>query len=162
MKKLTPNGTPGAVFVGIDDIAAIIKEQIALGQSVEMPPRGRSMLPTIREGRDSVILSPKTGRLRKYDIPFYRRHDGTYVLHRVVGFDGDGYVLVGDNQFRLERGIGDDDVIAVVTAIRRHGRLINVHSSFYRASVALWHLTRRPRYLVFRILRKIKRILTKH
>jgi hypothetical protein len=80
----------------------------------------------------------------------------------VVGFDGDGYVLVGDNQFRLERGIGDDDVIAVVTGIRRRGRLINVHSSFYRASVALWHLTRRPRYLVFRILRKIKRILTKH
>ena len=162
MKKLASKGTPSAVFVGIDDIAAIIKEQIALGQSVEMPPRGRSMLPTIREGRDSVILSPKTGKLKKYDIPFYRRHDGTYVLHRVVGFDGEGYILSGDNQFILERGIGDDDVIAVVTGIRRRGRLIDVHNPIYLACVKFWHLTRLPRYLIFRILRKIKRILTKH
>ena len=158
----TQKTAPSAVFVNIEEIAAIISEQVSLGQSVEMPPRGVSMRPTIREGRDSVILSPLNGRLKKYDIPFYRRHDGTYVLHRVVGFEGDGYIMCGDNQFVLEHGIGDDDLIAVVTAIRRGGRLIDVNNPFYRAYAVFWHITRWPRSIPTRAIRKIKRILTKH
>ena len=158
----TQKTAPSAVFVNIEEIAAIIRVQIALGQSVELPPRGVSMLPLIREGRDSVILSPVNGRLKRFDIPFYRRHDGTYVLHRVVGFDGDGYVLCGDNQFVLERGIGDADLIAVVTGIRRGGKLIDLSGPLYRTYVVLWHLTRWPRSILVRGVRKIKRILTKH
>lgn len=158
----TQKTAPSAVFVNIEEIAAIISEQVAVGQSVEMPPRGRSMRPLIREGRDSVILSSLNGRLKKYDIPFYRRHDGTYVLHRVVGFEGDGYIMCGDNQFVLEHGIGDDDLIAVVTAIRRGGKLIDMNGLPYRTYVVLWHLTRWPRSILVRGVRKIKRILTKH
>ena len=161
-KDNTQKTAPSAVFVNIEEIAAIIREQIAIGQSVELPPRGVSMLPLIREGRDSVILSPVNGRLKRFDIPFYRRHDGTYVLHRVVGFDGDGYVLCGDNQFVLERGIGDADLIAVVTGIRRGGKLIDLNGPLYRTYVVLWHLTRWPRSILVRGVRKIKRILTKH
>ena len=158
----TQKTAPSAVFVNIADIAAIIREQIALGSSAELPPRGVSMLPLIREGRDSVILSPVNGRLKKYDIPFYRRPDGTYVLHRVVGFEGDGYILCGDNQFVLEHGIGDEHIIAVVTGIRRGGKLIDMNGLPYRAYVLLWDLTRWPRSIIVRGARKIKRILTKH
>lgn len=158
----TQKTAPSAVFVNIEEIAAIIREQIALGSSAELPPRGVSMLPLIREGRDSVILSPVNGRLKKYDIPFYRRPDGTYVLHRVVGFEGDGYILCGDNQFVLEHGIGDEHIIAVVTGIRRGGKLIDMNGLPYRAYVLLWDLTRWPRSIIVRGARKIKRILTKH
>lgn len=161
-KDITQKTAPSAVFVNIEEIAAIIREQVSLGQSVEMPPRGKSMLPLIREGRDSVILSPLSGRLKKYDIPFYRRHDGTYVLHRVVGFDKGGYIMCGDNQFALEHGIGDADLIAVVTAIRRGGRLIKLDGPLYRTYVRLWDLTRWPRSVAVRAIRKIKRIFTKH
>ena len=162
MNNKTQKTAPSAVFVNIEDIAAIVRERVALGQSVEIPPRGISMLPTIKEGRDSVILSPKDGRLKKYDIPFYRRPDGAYVIHRVVGFDGDGYILMGDNQFQPEHGIGDDAVIAVVSKIRRRGRLIDVKDPIYRACVGFWHLTRGLRHLILRVLRKIRNILKKH
>lgn len=161
-KDNTQKTAPSAVFVNIEEIAAIIREQVARGQSVELPPRGTSMLPLIREGRDSVILSPVSGRLKKYDIPFYRRHDGTYVLHRVVGFDREGYVLCGDNQFVLEHGIGDGEIIAVVTAIRRGGKLIKLDGLLYRTYVVLWDITRWPRSVAVRAIRKIKRIFTKH
>ena len=120
-KDNTQKTAPSAVFVNIEEIAAIIREQVALGQSVELPPRGISMRPLIREGRDSVILSPVSGRLKKYDIPFYRRHDGTYVLHRVVGFDKGGYIMCGDNQFVREHGIGDGDRIHVICFYDRAG-----------------------------------------
>ena len=146
----------------MQEIGALIRERIASGQTVEMSPRGVSMLPTIKEGRDSVILAPVDRPIERYDVILYRRENGNYVLHRVVGRDKEGYILSGDNQFQLEHGIGDGDVIAVVTKIRRRGRLIDVSDPIYRACVRFWHLTRRPRHLAFRILRKVKRILFKH
>ena len=37
---------------------------------------GDSMLPLIREGRDIVIIGRCSGRLKKYDVPLYRRDSG--------------------------------------------------------------------------------------
>jgi hypothetical protein len=114
------------------------------------------------EGRDSIILAPINRPIEKFDVILYRRANGNYVLHRVVGFDGDGYILMGDNQFQPEHGIGDDAVIAVVSKIRRRGRLIDVKAPIYRACVGFWHLTRGLRHLILRVLRKIRNILKKH
>ena len=69
----------------MDELMPLILERLAAGQDVRFSPRGVSMLPMLRQGRDTVTLSPVTGRLRKYDLPLYRREDGRYVLHRVVG-----------------------------------------------------------------------------
>ena len=66
----------------------------AAGQSVRFSPRGVSMLPMLRQGRDSVVLSPAPKQLRKYDLPLYRRDDGSYVLHRVVKA-GQTYACMG-------------------------------------------------------------------
>lgn len=152
---------PGAVFVGMEDIAAIIVERIADGQSAELSPRGRSMLPLIREGKDSVILSPKPEKLKKYDIPLYTRADGKYVLHRVVSVRNGAYVMCGDNQFTLEQGITHERVIAVVSAIRRGGKLFSVNHPIYRAYAVIWCVSRPARYFAFRVFRKIKRIMKK-
>ena len=45
---------------------------------------GDSMLPLIRQGRDLLIIEKPHGRLKKYDIPLYRRDSGQYVLHRIL------------------------------------------------------------------------------
>ena len=150
-----------AVFVGMEDIGAIIEERVADGQSVELSPRGVSMLPLIREGKDSVILSPKPERLRKYDIPLYSRADGSYILHRVVGFSGDTYIMCGDNQYVMERGVPHSRVVAVVSKIIRGGRLIGVNDPIYRLYTIAWCVSRPLRHLALRVLRRIKRIFTK-
>ena len=70
----------------------------------------------------------------QYPLPLYRRKDGSYVLHRVVNFGSDGsYTMCGDNQFSVEKGITDDDVIGVVTAFYRKGKPYTVDSMKYRA-----------------------------
>ena len=61
------------LIVEMDQLAPIIREQIASGKSVRISPKGVSMLPMIREGKDSVTLSPVPEKLRKYDLPFYQR-----------------------------------------------------------------------------------------
>ena len=87
-----------------------------------------------RDGDDTVVLSKPKGRLHLFDLPLYRRKDGSYVLHRVVNFGSDGsYTMCGDNQFAVEKGITDDDVIGVVTAFYRKGKPYTVDSMKYRA-----------------------------
>lgn len=110
----------------------IIREKLALGGRVIIKPKGTSMLPLIRQGIDEVELSaPPKERLKKYDIPFYKRENGQFVLHRIVGVKKDSYILCGDNQTDLERGITDEMIFAVVTRIKRDGIFFDVNNEEY-------------------------------
>ena len=129
--------------VAIDDVIDIMVEKLNSGVTVTFSPKGKSMLPMLRDGEDVVVLSKPDGRLHLFDIPFYKRSNGSYVLHRIVNFDADGsYVLCGDNQFVLEHGIKDSDIIGVVTAFYRKGKAYSVNSFSYRLYVNFWFYTR--------------------
>lgn len=129
--------------IAIDDVIDIMVEKLNSGGTVTFTPKGKSMLPMLRDGEDVVVLSKPNGRLHLFDIPFYKRSNGAYVLHRIVNFDADGsYVLCGDNQFEPEHGIKDSDVIGVVTAFYRKGKSYSVKSFSYRLYVNFWFYTR--------------------
>nr|MBE6544537.1 hypothetical protein [Oscillospiraceae bacterium] len=147
-----------SVFVNMSSLASVIEEKISDGGSVELSIRGVSMRPLLREGKDSVVLSPLMGRLKKGDIALFRRNNGAYVLHRVAKVADSRYSFVGDNQYFLEPVI-DAQIIAVVSAIRRDGRLFECGNFAYRVYAFLWQTSRPLRFLLFRILRKLKKIL---
>lgn len=138
----------------LEELMPLIREQLEAGKSVRFAPRGVSMLPMLRQGRDKVILSPVKGRLKKYDLPLYQRDNGQYVLHRIVGV-GETYTCIGDNQYALEHGIRQDQLIAVVTAFVRDDREIPVTDLGYRIYCRLWHCFR-P---IKRVLGRCRRIL---
>lgn len=142
----------------MDDLIPLFRERLAAGQTVRFSPMGVSMLPMLREGRDSVVLSPVPERLRKYDLPLYRRDNGAYVLHRVTAV-GETYTCIGDNQFVCEPGIRHDQIIAVVTQFRRKGREHSVMEPGYRLYCILWHHSRPIRHFCRRLLRWIRRHL---
>lgn len=105
--------------VSLEELVPLIKECFAAGQGIRIYPRGVSMLPLIREGKDSVTLSAPTGNLSRYDIVLFSYH-GKYLLHRLVGRDRDGgYVFCGDNCCTYEHGVQEADILAVVTAVWR-------------------------------------------
>ena len=140
----------------MEDLVPLFQERLEAGQQVRFSPLGVSMLPMLREGRDSVVLSPAPARLRKYDLPLYRRDDGAYVLHRITEV-GDTYTCMGDNQFVCETGVRRDQIIAVVTGFRRHGRDHTVDEPGYRLYCRLWHHSRRLRRFWRRGIRWIRR-----
>ena len=142
----------------LDDLMPLIRESLAAGRSVRFSPRGVSMLPMLRQGRDSVRISPAPEKLRKYDLPLYQRKNGQYVLHRVVDV-GEAYTCIGDNQFVLERGITHGQIIGVVTAFRRDGREIRVDALRYRLYCRLWHGSRPLRHLWLRVKARLRRLL---
>ncbi len=104
------------------------------------------MLPMLREGRDTVTLSPLPARLKKYDLPLYRRSGGQFVLHRIVRV-GKSYRCIGDNQFLYEDGVTREQMIAVVTSFTRDGKEVPMTSLGYRLYCRVWHLSRPLRRL---------------
>jgi len=129
----------------LEQLMPLIQEALSAGRNVKFSPRGISMLPMLHQGRDSVILSPLPEKLRKYDLPLYRRDDGHYVLHRVVKA-GETYTCIGDNQFEYEPGLRHDQMIALVTAFIRDGQQIRVTDLKYRIYCRFWHYTRFMRH----------------
>jgi len=136
----------------------LIRETLSQGKSVRFSPRGISMLPMLRQGMDSVILSPLPEKLRKYDLPLYQRENGKYILHRIVK-TGDTYTCVGDNQFELESGLRHDQMIALVTAFTRDNREIPVTHPGYRIYCRFWHYSRGLRHFYRRAKGWIRRHL---
>jgi len=145
------------VYTQLDTLMPLFKERLAAGQKVKFSPRGVSMLPMLRQGVDSVILSPVPGKLRKYDLPLYQRENGQYILHRVVKA-GETYTCIGDNQFQYEEGVEHSQMIALVTAFTRGNREIPVTDPGYCLYCRLWHHTRSIR----RFLRRAKNWIKRH
>ena len=133
--------------VRLDDVMPQIRELLHKGQSVRLYPKGVSMMPMLRQGIDSVLLSPVKGTLKKYDLPFYQRRDGHYVLHRIVKV-GERYTCIGDNQFHYEKGIRQEQLIAVVTGFYRDEKYWPVTSFRYKCYCRFWHWTRFPRHVL--------------
>jgi len=115
--------------VQLSEMLPIITEKISSGGEVSIPITGSSMYPTLKQGRDYAVLFKAPEHLKKGDIPFYRRENGRFVLHRVVGEDENGYILCGDNQTEKEYGVKHEQVIAVLIAVERDGKRIPVNSS---------------------------------
>lgn len=129
----------------------IIKEQLDSGGSATFAIHGTSMLPMLKDRKDSVrIIKPKE-QPKKYDIIFYRRKDGSFILHRIVKVKKGGYICRGDNQILNEFPVTEDMVIGVVEAYTRNNEWISVNSKrqyFYsRFKVNTILFLRTKRYL---------------
>ena len=62
--------------IRLDEAMALIRESLDSGHEVTFSPRGASMLPFLKEGRDTVTLTALPSKLKKYDIVFYQRDNG--------------------------------------------------------------------------------------
>ena len=117
--------------VNLSEMLPIIEEKISSGGEVSIPVTGKSMYPTLQQGRDYAVLYKAGEHLNKGDIPFYRRENGQFVLHRIVGEDENGYILCGDNQTEKEYGITHSQIIAVLTGVERDGKRIPINSPYF-------------------------------
>lgn len=98
---------------------------------------GDSMEPMLRNRRDTVVIEPISRKLKRYDLPLYRRPDGKYVLHRILYTTKDGYIICGDNR-RWKEKVPQEWVLGVVTEFYRGEKHISVRDWKYRLYVHLW------------------------
>ena len=104
--------------VDLKEIWPLIEEAISTGGEFRLFHRGKSMLPLLREGKDSVLLV-KPDEIKKNDIVLFVRESGQFVMHRIVKIKGDEYIMCGDYQCVLEHGIKKENIVAKVKGIYR-------------------------------------------
>lgn len=137
--------------LGLKEMWPVMEEQLNAGKSVSFLPGGNSMLPLIRPGVDAVLIKKAPNKLKKYDLPLYRRTDGRFVLHRVVGVKKDTYTMRGDNQNVLERDIKREQILAVAKGMYKNGEYISFAGVKYWIYCRLRHLRQE--------LSRLKRVL---
>lgn len=106
----------------LDEMMPLLESVFSAGGCFRIFPRGTSMLPLLREGKDSVLLSRKK-EFRRGDIVLCKRENGTFVLHRIVAVTDDCVVLLGDNHPKeAEETLKKDAVLSSVITVYRNNR----------------------------------------
>lgn len=141
----------------MEDLYPLIEEVIGSGGRFRLFPKGTSMLPLLRQGTDSVSLG-KAEPIQKNDILLYRRRSGQFVLHRMLKETPDGYVMCGDNQVALEKGIRPDQILAKVWGIYRGEDYFELDCPAYRRYVRRRVASRLPRRITGGLKRRIFRV----
>ncbi len=135
---------------GGDFIKGLIEENAVVPLCVT----GSSMMPTLKPGRDSVLLekcsenSFKTGQ-----ILFYERSDGILVLHRIRKIQGEQLIMNGDAHHWCE-SIRRDQAIACVSHIIRNGKRMNCNC----VAAKVWNILWYPTLLLRPFLKRIHRV----
>ncbi len=143
--------------IDLNDIFPIIEEQLLNGGTATFTVRGTSMNPLFAD-RKSIVRIAKCEKMpRKYDIIFYRRNEGMFILHRIVGIKDDGFICRGDNQFENEFPIGLDSIIGIVTEYNNHGKFEKICSFKQMVYSRFWVNTMIFRRSWRKIINRIKK-----
>lgn len=124
------------------------------GNEVVFRPKGVSMLPFIRGGKDSVALVKAEG-LKVGDIVLAKVSRGSYVLHRIDSIEGNDIVLMGDGNLAGKERCTMDDVLAVAVRILKDGREISCRSARHMRRAMLWKRFLPVRRYLLAIYRRI-------
>lgn len=126
--------------VSMKELSSVISGIVSSGDDVTLCVTGYSMLPLWRDRHNNVVLTAcDPSRLKKLDIPLYRRKNGQYVLHRIIKVYDDCFDLAGDAQTEIERSLPKGCVIAVVKGYyNERGKYVSCDSFRYRLYSRLW------------------------
>ena len=120
-------------------------------------PSGSSMLPLIRPDRDTVVIKRRIPK--KYDVVLYKRDNGKYILHRVLKIKDKEYVMCGDNQWKKEFGITEQQILGVMDGFYRDNKYIEISSYRYKLYVRFWCCflwLRKMMIYLFKIVNKLR------
>jgi hypothetical protein len=135
----------------------IIQEAVRLvadGVSVTFPVKGRSMIPFIIGGRESVVLQ-KPGNLQRGQVVLAQVGPDRYVVHRIIKVEPDCITLMGDGNIRGTESCLPSNVLAIATHVvdeKGQRRTLNSKGQMFKARV--WYVIRPLRRIILAVLRR--------
>lgn len=127
------------VVTSLQELSPIMEACIAEGSEVILTVTGNSMRPLLRHRRDQVVLKRNDRSLLQVgDVPLYRRENGQFVLHRVVGVEEAGYILCGDGQWEKEYGVSGRSIVAIAIGFYRRGKFCSCDAFWYKVYMKVW------------------------
>ncbi len=139
------------IKVSNDEVFGEVCLMLSQGLKVRLPAKGRSMRPFISGESDTLVISPLHS-LRILDVVLARIPGRGYVVHRIIGVDGDEVELMGDgNLYGVER-CRRADVLGCVDSVIRHGREKSLIAGAARFRARVWRWLLPLRRLFYRIV----------
>lgn len=136
------------------ELIPAIGKLIEEGQEVIFKPKGVSMLPFIRGGRDSVLLRKADG-LKAGDIALAEISEGRYVLHRIETIEDEMIVLMGDGNLVGRERCRKEDVMAIAVKIIKENKEIDCQSPRHMRMAEIWKRLLPVRRYLLAIYRRI-------
>ena len=137
-----------------EELIPAIGKLIEEGQEVIFKPKGVSMLPFIRGGRDSVLLR-KADELKVGDIALAEISEGRYVLHRIETIEDEMIVLMGDGNLVGRERCRKEDVMAIAVKIIKENKEIDCQSPRHMRMAEIWKRLLPVRRYLLAIYRRI-------
>ena len=139
----------------------IINEAVRLvrdGVSVTFPVKGRSMIPFIIGGRDSVVLQ-KPDNLKAGHVVLAQVGPEHYVVHRITAIGPDGRItLMGDGNICGTESCSLNDVLARAThVVDPQGRRRTLDSGWQLFKARVWYVIRPLRRIILAVLRRVNK-----
>jgi len=149
----------------MDELGPFIEESVKAGKKVKLTVTGDSMYPLFKSRVDTVVLDiPKNKKPGKYDIVFYKRDNGRYILHRILKEKNGAFVIAGDNEVKKEYPVRYDQIIAKVVSFERKGKSHSADELFYKLYQFIWvnlfpirPFILKNSFRIYRIILKLKK-----
>ncbi len=120
--------------------------------------RGFSMMPMLRQNRDTVIIKRITEKPKENDVLLYLNDEDKYVLHRVIKVLDNGYIIRGDNNFFNEYNIRDENIVGILEGFYRDEKFIDCSKN---AGYKLYIQLNRRTYYLRMAYSKFRSVLSK-
>ena len=120
------------------EYVSVLREIAEEGKVVPMLIAGSSMAPFLCHNRDYIYFTKPERELRRGDMVFYQRDSGRYVMHRIYRVKHEGYYMVGDAQTQIEGPLRRDQIFAVITQVKRAGKMIRPGDFWWEFFEHIW------------------------
>lgn len=120
------------------EYVSVLREIAEEGKVVSMLIAGSSMAPFLCHNRDYIYFTRPEREPRRGDMVFYQRDSGQYVMHRVYRVKPEGYYMAGDAQTQIEGPLRRDQIFAVVTQVKRNGKMIRPGDFWWEFFEHIW------------------------
>lgn len=158
VRRAEENTLPGPVLV------ALLRAALERGASFHFEAPGPSMSPFIQDG-DAIMVSPLAGASPGCGdvVAFLRPDSGKLVVHRVVGQQGDAFLVRGDStavSIAAYELVPAASILGRVTKVERNGRPVRLGLGPERRLIAVlsrWGLLQS----LLRLLRPLLRLIVR-
>lgn len=133
-----------------DVLLAEVCVALAAGKQVRLRVKGHSMRPLIRGDADTLVLVPP-GVLSKGDVVLARIGGDRYVVHRIVGIDGDSITLKGDGNLYRTEDCSHKDISGKAVAVIRNGKQRSLTSFGSMLHARLWRWSHMIKHHILKI-----------
>ena len=106
-------------MIKVEKFYPLILEAFNENKTFSFPIKGTSMRPLFKN--DDIVTLDKVDSYKKGDILFYRRNDGSFVLHRLRKISDGVLYIVGDHQTPLEK-VEESQLIGKVISYKKKNK----------------------------------------